>query len=276
MTCAHTFHALNVRESTVGHDPIGPDRAIADALDDLLTDDRDRDGRVILAYAPEVRLRSDFRVRLAKLQAGLIPAQPPDLVPILAQMFLGFGASRASESDAQTHVAQYVTVLAHLPLWAVQGACRRFASGNVTIAECPDWKRAYAPSTAQLCQLAEASVRDYWREELRINAALTGTPAYQPTKEERERVSEGFAELITKIRPTREQRSRSLQPIGASISPVLKQALREREDLDRIARDGFESGDRQRHPLTQPNERNRREIDGSERAPIQVCRDCDP
>ena len=47
--------------------------------------------------------------------------------------------------DAEAHIAQYVTVLAHLLLWAVQRACRRFASGNVTKAECPDWKRAYGP-----------------------------------------------------------------------------------------------------------------------------------
>jgi hypothetical protein len=239
MTSAYT-NALNVRESGAGHDPIGPDRAIADALDDLLSDDRDRHGRMILAYAPEKRLISDFRVRLARLQAGLIPAQPSDLVPLLAQMFLGFGASRVSESDAQTHVAQYVAVLAHLPLWAVQRACRRFASGNVTRAECPDWKRAYAPSTAQLCQLAEASVRDYWREQLRINAALNGTPAYLPPKEERERVSAGFAELTAQITPKREQRSASLQPLGASVSSALKHAICEREELDRVARDGFE------------------------------------
>ena len=59
-------------------------------------------------------------------------------------------ASRVSELDAEAHIAQYVTVLAHLLLWAVQRACRRFASGNVTKAECPDWKRAYAPSTAHI------------------------------------------------------------------------------------------------------------------------------
>src|SRR5258707_8839609 len=52
--------------------------------------------------------------------------------------------------DAEAHIAQYVTVLAHLLLWAVQRACRRFASGKVTKAECPDWKRAYAPSTAHI------------------------------------------------------------------------------------------------------------------------------
>jgi hypothetical protein len=34
--------------------------------------------------------------------------------------------------DAEAHIAQYVTVLAHLLLWAVQRACRRFASGNVS------------------------------------------------------------------------------------------------------------------------------------------------
>src|SRR6267154_5861909 len=41
-------------------------------------------------------------------------------------------ASRVSELDAEAHIAQYVTVLAHLLLWVVQRACRRFASGNVT------------------------------------------------------------------------------------------------------------------------------------------------
>jgi len=114
-------------------------------------------------------------------------------------MLLGFSSARVSEEDAEAVVTQYVAVLAHLPLWAVQMACRRFASGSVTKAECPDWKRAYAPSTAQLCSVAEAPVREYWREQQRISAALNGVPAYRPTEEERARVQDGFGQLLADL-----------------------------------------------------------------------------
>src|SRR6267154_4352671 len=53
-------------------------------------------------------------------------------------------ASRVSELDAEAHIAQYVTVLAHLLLWVVQRACRRFASGNVTKA--PNAQTGNAPT----------------------------------------------------------------------------------------------------------------------------------
>jgi hypothetical protein len=228
-------------------EPLTPDRVLSDALDSVLTDDKDRDGKRILAFSPDARLRSELQIRQHKLRAGLLVGRPADIALTVAQMLLGFGSARASQEDAEAVVTQYVAVLAHLPLWAVQTACRRFASGSVTKTECPDWQRAYAPSTAQLCQLAESSVRKYWREEQRINDVLNGTPAYRPTEEERARVSKGFVELTAKITPKRRQRSRQLQPIGVSVSPALEQALREREELERIGRDGFETRGRESH-----------------------------
>jgi hypothetical protein len=219
-------------------EPIVADRALSDALDSLLTGDKDREGRCILTFAPDDKLRSQLQIRQCKLQAALIPARPVDLARTVAQMLLGFGSARASEEDAEAVVTQYVTVLAHLPLWAVQRACRRFASGSVTKTECPDRQGVFAPSTAQLCQLAESSVGRYWREEHRINDVFNGTPAYRPTEEECERVGKSFVELTARITPRRQQRSRPLQAIGASVSPALKQALREREELERIGRDG--------------------------------------
>jgi hypothetical protein len=211
---------------------IDPDRALSDTLDSLLTDDKDREGRGILAYAPDAKLRSLLQIRLYKLQAALTPARPADIARVVTEMLLGFSSARVSEEDAEAVVTQYVTVLAHLPLWAVQMACRRFASGSVTKAECPDWKRAYAPSTAQLCPVAEAPVREYWREEHRINATLNGVPARRQTEEERARVNKGFNELLTALRPPREQRSKPLEPIGKSVSPALKRAIRERDELE--------------------------------------------
>ena len=134
-------------------------------------------------------------------------------------------------------VTQYVTVLGGLPLWAVQMACQRFAKGKVTKAECPDWKRAYAPTTAQLCPVAEASVGEYWREEFRINAVLDGVPAYRPSQEERDRVGRGFEELQQRLRPNNAAaaaaaRLKQPQPIATAVSSALKQAMREHDELE--------------------------------------------
>jgi hypothetical protein len=146
-------------------------------------------------------------------------------------MLLGFGSARASEEDAEAVVTQYVTVLANLPLWAVQRACRRFASGSVTKAECPDWKRAFAPSSAQLCHLAQGLVQTFYVEERRIADALNGIPRCQRTEEERERVIRGFGELQQAIKPKQRASNRPLQPIGQTVSSVLQKAIRERDEL---------------------------------------------
>jgi len=220
--------------------PLLPDRALSDALDSLLTDDVDRKGRRILAFAPDAKLRSLLQIRLLKLQPALTPGRPADLARAVTEMLLGFGSARATEEDAEAVVTQYVTVLAHLPLWAVAQACLSFARGRVTKAECPDWKRAYAPSTAQLCQVAEASVREFWREESRINAALTGVPTHRPTEAERERVGRRFEELQQRLRPNNaaagiaaaEARLKQPQPVAIAVTEALKLAMRERDELE--------------------------------------------
>jgi hypothetical protein len=158
-----------------------PDRALSDALDSLLTDDVDREGRRILSYAPDAKLRSLLQIRLYKLRAALTPGRPADLARAVTEMMLGFSSVRASEEDAEAVAKQYVAMLAHLPLWAVQQTCLRFARGRVTKTECPDWKLAYAPSTAQLCHVAcigarvlERRVSDHCRADWR-----SFTPAHR-------------------------------------------------------------------------------------------------
>ena len=220
--------------------PLLPDRALSDALDSLLTDDVDREGRRILAYAPDPKLRSLLQIRLYKLQAALTPGRPADLARAVAEMMLGFSAARVSEADAELVATQYVKVLGHLPLWAVAQACLRFARGRVTKAECLDWKRAWAPSTAQLCQVAEASMREYWSEESRIHAALTGVPAHRPTEAERKQIGQGFEELQQRLRANSaataiaaaEARLKQPQPIAIAATEALKQAMRKRDELE--------------------------------------------
>jgi hypothetical protein len=220
-------------------DPIAPDRAIADALDGLLTDEKNRDGRRILAYALPAELRSILQVRLYKLQAALVPGEPGHLAQIVAQMLLGFSSARVSETNAEAIVTQYVTVLTHLPLWAVQKACKRFAAGRVTKTECPDWKLAYAPSTAHLCRVAEASVHEHWCEEIRINAALNGIPVYVPSEEERKRVEQGFKTLTAYLtHQSRKQPKQWMQPISVAASEALKRTLLEQEETRALLSDG--------------------------------------
>jgi hypothetical protein len=150
--------------------------------------------------APDARLRSLLQIRLYKLQAALVPARPADLARAVTEMLLGFGSARVTEADAEAVVTQYVAVLAHLPLWAVQTACGRFASGHVAKAQCRDWKAAYAPTTAQRCRLAEALVAEYWREEARIRDALEGIPAHRPSLEEHRRVAHRFEQLQQQLK----------------------------------------------------------------------------
>jgi predicted DsbA family dithiol-disulfide isomerase len=99
----------------------------------------------------------------------------------------------------------------------------------------------YAPSTALLCQVAEASVREYWSEESGINAALTGVPTHRPTKAERERVGRGLEELQQRLRPNNaaaaiaaaEARLKQQpQPVAIAVTEALKQAMRERDQLE--------------------------------------------
>jgi hypothetical protein len=226
--------------TAIGAESLRPDRALSDALDSLLTDDVDREGRRILAYAPGAKLRSLLQIRLYKLQAALTPGRPADLARAVTEMMLGFGSARASEEDAEAVVTQYVTALAHLPLWAVEETCLRFARGRVTKGECPDWKRAYAPSTAQLCHIVEASLTKFWCEERRITAALTGVLAHRPTKSEHERIVRRFEELRQQMRPNNAAaaaaaagaRLKQPQPIGIAVTEALKQSMRERDELE--------------------------------------------
>src|SRR5262245_48217427 len=220
---------------------VEPDRALSDVCDDLLTGDKDCGGRPILRYSPDAKLRSRLEVRRLELQAALTPAPPADLARTVIEMMVGFSSARVNELDAKIVVAQYVSVLADLPLWAVQMTCRRFARGKVTKAECPDWKPAYAPSTAQLYRLAEASVVKYWDEEQRIFAVLNGVPVHRPSQEERKRVAREFEQLRQELRPNNvaaqiaaaEARLKEpLQPIGTAVSPALERAVRERDELE--------------------------------------------
>jgi hypothetical protein len=239
MTFEHKSYVPAVKH--LEPEPLAANRALSDALDSLLTGDEDHEGSCILAFAPDAKLRSLLQIRLYELQTALLAAHPAHLACAIAEMLLGFGSARASEEEAEAVVTQYVTVLAHLPLWAVQRACKRFAAGSVTKTECPDWKLAYAPSTAQLCHLVESMVQVHRTEEKRIREVLfNSVPRYVPSKAEREAIIKGFEQLHQDLRPSnraaiaaaKARLKQPLQSVAGAVSPTLKQAMQKRDELE--------------------------------------------
>ncbi len=101
-------------------------------------------------------------------------------------MLIGFGSSRGGQEDQRLLANVYAEDLLEFPLWAVQQGCSDFRRGKVA-----DVNRAFAPSTAQLCnhvrQLvqvkeierskAEQARREAeWRAEAQRMAALAPPP----------------------------------------------------------------------------------------------------
>ena len=176
------------------------DGSVAAIVVRCLLGERDRDGTPLLREQPtpdEARL---LRQRLHALGAALAPASAGDLKMALLEMLNGFGSSRAGVAEAQMVVAQYITVLAGYPAWAVRLACNRFAQGAVGEDECPGWQRAFAPTTAQMVPVVERYIQAHRTETAGIHDVLRGRLEAPLSPGERERVGKGLADLAQMLR----------------------------------------------------------------------------
>jgi hypothetical protein len=221
--------------------PIRRDRTLENDIDYLLTDERIGDRRRVLREAPSPALKERLYVRCEQLKAALLPARQSDVAQLIGQLFLGFGSARADADDAQAVTAQYCIALGGLPLWAIREACRKFARGSVTEAECPKWNRSFAPSSAQLSTLANAIASPLYKEIRKIDDVLTGYIPYVPDEQERQQVLHGFTELREMLRE-KERRERELAVVnrGSSVSPhwhpgILADAIRNQDALTEMA-----------------------------------------
>lgn len=134
-----------------------------------------------------------LRERARQLSQWGDAASPAEIKSAISRCFLGLGGEKLPPAQAEMMMAQYVTVLSGMTLWAIERACLRFASGEVK-AEDVGAKRlesALRPNSAHLRIMAGIISESFNKERTDITKVLAAfPPKYEPTEEER---AEGLA-----------------------------------------------------------------------------------
>lgn len=184
-----------------------------DCLRQLATDERDDKGFFILRRQLTLPEKQALHQRLAVLDPWLAAARHREVVSTVAQMLMGFGGKAHSTMEAAAVTAtQYATALAPLPLWAIERACMRFATGMVKADEIGEKEidRSFAPSSAQLAIVAREMVRPWGEERTRIYLTVNGQPRRRPMsdaqrEESSKRVGAMLDEFKGRIGPTEDE-----------------------------------------------------------------------
>ena len=140
--------------------------------------------------APSDAERRIIERRRAELLAALGGAGERALVPMLAQLFLGFHGGRNGQDETAAQLALFANQLADLPIWAVQAGCGEILRRNV----------AWPPSIGQLRAACVAACEKQKAELADIAAILNADVWHDPNEIEREKVNEGFQKLIEDLK----------------------------------------------------------------------------
>jgi hypothetical protein len=122
-------------------------------------------------------------------------ASSRDLGVEVTKFLQGFPHGKLSAQEAAMTVAEYVTALHDLPIWATRQAMQRFRR-----AEVDRDTHTFAPSCAEL-RLAALDVTEPYRSELSSITRLLSAEVYQAaTDAERERVHAAIEALASDLR----------------------------------------------------------------------------
>ena len=127
--------------------------------------------------------------RAATLERHLAHRDDRETARAVAGLFANYPSGKTSADEARMTTAAYVSTLADLPPWAVSEAGKAWLRGGYGAVS-----SAFAPSSAQLHEAAEAIVRPF-RTELRQIGELLDAEVREITEDERARVSAGFSAL---------------------------------------------------------------------------------
>lgn len=181
--------------------PVTTDRRVAAITQNVLTWERDIDGKYFLSRELTYEEREFLRERRKMLAEALVRAQDKEIRKSVSQMLAGFLVGKdIPEENAKATIAQYIVTLRGLPLWAIERACQKFSRGEITIDVIEGVNRAYGPSTAQLYQVASGLVGEFYKELQEVDRAINGVLEYKPTPEEVERVANGLRDLADDLR----------------------------------------------------------------------------
>lgn len=135
-------------------------------------------------------LRQIVEARYSTLCRSLDHRDNAETAKIVAVMLAGYPSARAAGDEAKIVIAAYVSACADLPPWAVAEAATAWARGTAGATA-----SAFAPSAAQLHELAADMVWRFGEERRRLKALLAVEQPREPDANERERVSQGFERL---------------------------------------------------------------------------------
>ena len=127
-------------------------------------------------------IRQALEARNSELDRSLTRAAPQAIASALAAMFLRFPAS-ANAPDQDARIAAYTSDLSQFPGWAIRTAING-VSGT------------FAPSSAELVNLARKAIQHVTMEQADIARVLNAETYRTETAEERERVERGFQETV--------------------------------------------------------------------------------
>ena len=114
------------------------------------------------------------------------PGAPETLAGFVIDLFRSYAMVRMTETQAAEAVAQYVTVLADLPAWAVERGCRSYAAKS----------EQFPPSAGVLRAECVRVVDPYWKELSDVGAVLDADVIPDHLPVERERMAGRFADLL--------------------------------------------------------------------------------
>ncbi len=217
--------------------PPNATREFLDYLRSLTNGDRDESGNFLLRHALHDGDRRALQERAKELAPWLVPqTKKGDYVDPIKRMLLTGGGAAVTEKEAAVIVAEFVSYVYRMPLWAVERACRMFGNGEVTadMLDDPKFDKGMRPSSAQFAYICREVMRPFAEESTRISMTIRGTVGREPDEAERARVGEklsNFAEALTLQSDLRrdEERTAAVQRLSASDQFNRSMILREYE-----------------------------------------------
>lgn len=173
--------------------PVDPDPDADRLIWQRVRSERDGAGRMVLTVplSPVEREMIDRRRRA--IAPALAPATKSEIRKVVSEMLVGFGSAReTNDAAAIATIAQFITMLNGLPLFAIARACLRFGQGQVTaddIGERQPPRKDFAPSTAQLRTVAEKIARPFYDKHRTAALLLKATVEREPLSPEEKKRS---------------------------------------------------------------------------------------
>jgi hypothetical protein len=148
-------------------------------------------GQLIVSSAsvPGDAEMASYRRRLSAIEAGLKNNSLAALIRRMARLFLLFPVTGQAAGMGESTAEAYASVLSAVPIWAVDKACIKIVNSGAK----------FRPSAPEILKLAVENCRFAHDEADTLRAILAAEPYQQNDPTERDRVKNGFAELLRHI-----------------------------------------------------------------------------